>query len=197
MVGIFKRLKTTINEKLTKSRNKKSEKQQQLERQKRIEEQNRNAEDYKLKTNEFLSRVEETRKVVRNIYKGSTALRLMSNTLRDPKITQEGCKKVFFDAIRGIKLKYDLKFEFVDYGVVQKLKKDPGNYSTYLVEKKTILMEKLPRKDNPQKADYEHMLRELRHEYGYFLLLEKYGSIKNFPDTGIMKITKLLDDMHD
>ena len=59
------------------------------------------------------------------------------------------------------------------------------------------MMEKLPQKANPKEIDWEHMLRELRHEYGYFLLLKEYGSRDNIPWIGNRAATHLLDQMHD
>ena len=76
-------------------------------------------------------RYNRTSKEVQEIYKSSTGLQLISKTLR-AKAGQEQCKKVFLEVKKGIEKKYKLRFEFVDFGVVQRLTQVVGNYSTYL-----------------------------------------------------------------
>jgi len=58
-------------------------------------------------------------------------------------------------------------------------------------------MEMIPHPEEPKQIDWNHMLRELRHEYGYFLLLGKYGSREKIPKVGIISATHMLDQLHD
>jgi len=146
---------------------------------------------------DFLIRVQQTHSVVKEIYAHSSGLKAISKTLRDPKKTQESCKKTFDIVSQGIEKKYGLKVKFVEPTVVQIMTTVPGNYATYDIKNKTIIMEKIQHPKDIKQIDWYHMLRELRHEYGYFLLLEKYGGRANFPDIGAIRITKMLDDMHD
>ena len=55
----------------------------------------------------------------------------------------------------------------------------------------------IPHPEEPKQIDWNHMLRELRHEYGYFLLLGKYGSREKIPKVGIISATHMLDQLHD
>jgi len=90
MVGIFKKIKTSINKKLTARR---TEKQQQIERQKRIDEQNRNAELNRKRIEEFSRHAEQVQIVVKEVYENSSGLKEIARVLKDPKITQASCKK--------------------------------------------------------------------------------------------------------
>jgi hypothetical protein len=193
MVGIFKKIKTSINKKLTARR---TEKQQQIERQKRIDEQNRNAELNRKRIEEFSRHAEQVQIVVKEVYENSSGLKEIARVLKDPKITQASCKKAFDDVSEGIKRKYGLRFEFAEPGFVQKKTKQPGNYATYDIDTKTFIMEKIPHPQDSRYIDWHHMLRELRHEYGYFLLLKKYGSRENIPKVGNIYATHMLDELH-
>jgi len=195
MAGIFKKIKSKVNN-LIDTKTRKSEKQQQFERQKRIEEQNRNAELSRKRNEEFSRHAEQVQKVVREVYDNSSGLKEIARVLRDSKITQESCKRAFDNVLEGIKRKYGLRFEFVEPGFVQRMTKQPGNYATYRIETRTVIMEKIPHPQNPKYIDWHHMLRELRHEYGYFLLLKKYGSRENIPWVGNLAATHMLDELH-
>jgi hypothetical protein len=193
MSGMFKKIKASLNRKIIE---KKTEKQQQLERQKRIEEQNKVAEQNRLRLEEFSRKVEQVQKIIKEVYDKSSGLQEISKTLRDPNKTQTSCRKTFEQVSEGIKRKYGLTFAFVEPGFVQDLTKSPGNYSTYRIETKTVIMEKIPHPQDSRQIDWNHMLKELKHEYGYFLLLGKYGSRENIPWVGNRAATHMLDELH-
>jgi type I site-specific restriction endonuclease len=190
MAKILKKIKEITNKKL-------ADKRLEKQRQKKIEEQNRNAEENRKKLAEFSRRAEEIQRVVKKVYENSSGLREISRTLRDPKITQRSCKNAFDVVSEGIRQKYGLRFEFAEPGVVQALTNQPGNYATYNLRTKTFVMEKIPHPEDPRQINWYHMLKELRHEYGYFLLLKEYGSRDNIPWVGNLAATHLLDQMHD
>jgi len=185
MAGTFRKIKTSINKKILEKKiekqRQKEKQQQQLEKQKKIEEQNRNAELNKKRIEEWSRKTKQIEIVVKDIYDKSSGLKEIAKTLRNPNKTQASCKRTFDIVSEGIRRKYGLRFEFVEPGVVQTLTKQPGNYATYKIETKTVIMENIPHPEDPRYIDWHHMLKELRHEYGYFLLLGRYGSREKIP----------------
>lgn len=145
----------------------------------------------------------ENLKTVKKIYDKSTGLKAMAVTLKNakkinnPNQIQNECKKTFLAVKDGIQKKYGAKFEIVEYGSIQSQTNTPGNYATYNQYTNTFLFERIPFKGNPDYPDYLHLLKELRHEYGAFLLIKEYGSKENIPKIGNLWATHVLDSIND
>lgn len=207
MTRIFSKIKNVAARKLANRRSKKNrqqEKLQEIERQKklvakkkRIAEQKKVIEKSRVSTSDlFLRKLDAVQKVNKRIFDNSEGLKAISRTLRHPNMTQRSCYDAFTKVSAGITRKYGLRFEMVEPGVVQALTRQAGNYATYDIKTKTFIMERIPHPENPKQINWHHMLRELQHEYGYFLLLQKYGSRENIPKVGVLHATHLLDQMH-
>ena len=106
MAGIFKKIKTSINKKLTDRR---KEKQQQIERQKRIDEQNRNAELNRKRIEEFSRHAEQVQIVVKEVYENSSGLKEIARVLKDPKV-RKPAKNIHKINTFGGKVRNQLKF---------------------------------------------------------------------------------------